>query len=69
MKVVATLQAENTVKNPVASREYLLKKARQVGVETCSAIIFHKDLPKGQGSMSICMEPRTRMHAVTMKKQ
>ena len=31
MKVVATLQAENTVKNPVANREDLLKKALQIG--------------------------------------
>jgi len=31
MKVVASLQAENTVKKPVASREDLLKKARQMG--------------------------------------
>jgi len=31
MKVVASLQAENTVKNPVANREDLLKKARQIG--------------------------------------
>ena len=31
MKVVATLQAENTVRIPVASREDLLKKARQIG--------------------------------------
>jgi multimeric flavodoxin WrbA len=31
MKVVATLQAENTEKNPVANREGLLKKARQIG--------------------------------------
>jgi len=31
MKVVASLQAENTVKNPVANREDLLKKARQMG--------------------------------------
>jgi len=31
MKVVATLQAENTVKNPVANREDLLKKAHQIG--------------------------------------
>jgi len=31
MKVVATLQAENTVKNPVANREDLLKKAIQIG--------------------------------------
>jgi multimeric flavodoxin WrbA len=31
MKVVATLQAENTVKNPVANREGLLNKARQIG--------------------------------------
>jgi multimeric flavodoxin WrbA len=35
MKVVATLQAENTVRNPVANREELLKKARQI-VGTCS---------------------------------
>ena len=31
MKVVASLQAENTVKNPVANREDLLNKARQIG--------------------------------------
>ncbi len=31
MKVVATLQAENTGKNPVVNREDLLKKARQIG--------------------------------------
>jgi multimeric flavodoxin WrbA len=31
MKVVATLQAENTVRNPVANREDLLEKARQIG--------------------------------------
>ena len=31
MKVVASLQAENTVKNPVTNREDLLKKARQIG--------------------------------------
>jgi len=31
MKVAATLKAENTVKNPVANREDLLKKARQIG--------------------------------------
>jgi len=31
MKVVASLQAENTVKKPVANREGLLKKARQIG--------------------------------------
>jgi multimeric flavodoxin WrbA len=31
MKIVASLQAEDTVKNPVASREDLLKKARQIG--------------------------------------
>jgi len=31
MKVVATLQAENTVRNPVANRKDLLKKARQIG--------------------------------------
>lgn len=31
MKVVASLQAEDTVKNPVANREDLLKKARQIG--------------------------------------
>ena len=31
MKVVASLQAEDTMKNPVASREDLLKKARQIG--------------------------------------
>jgi len=31
MKVVASLQAENTVKNPVAKREDLLKKAREIG--------------------------------------
>lgn len=31
MKVVASLQAENTVKNPAANREDLLKKARQIG--------------------------------------
>jgi len=31
MKVFASLQAENTVKNPVANREDLLKKARQIG--------------------------------------
>jgi len=32
MKVVASLQAEDTVKNPVANREDLLKKARQIGI-------------------------------------
>ncbi|RLI46955.1 hypothetical protein DRO69_01920 [Candidatus Bathyarchaeota archaeon] len=31
MKVVASLQAEDTVKNPVANREDLLEKARQIG--------------------------------------
>jgi multimeric flavodoxin WrbA len=31
MKVVASLQAEDTAKNPVANREDLLKKARQIG--------------------------------------
>ncbi len=31
MKVVASLQAEDTVKNPVANREDLLKKARRIG--------------------------------------
>jgi len=31
MKVVASLQAGNTVKNPAANREDLLKKARQIG--------------------------------------
>ena len=31
MKVVASLQAESTVKNPVVNREDLLKKARQIG--------------------------------------
>lgn len=31
MKVVASLQAENTVKNPVTGREDLLEKARQIG--------------------------------------
>ncbi|UCE16574.1 MAG: flavodoxin family protein [Candidatus Bathyarchaeota archaeon] len=31
MKVVATLVAEDTVKNPVANREDLLEKARQIG--------------------------------------
>jgi len=31
MKVVATLQAEDTVRNPVANREDLLKKARRIG--------------------------------------
>jgi multimeric flavodoxin WrbA len=31
MKVVASLQAENTVKNPVANREDLLEKAREIG--------------------------------------
>ena len=32
MKVVASLQAENTMKTPVANREDLLKKARQIGM-------------------------------------
>jgi len=32
MKIVASLQAEDTVKNPVANREDLLKKARQIGM-------------------------------------
>jgi len=31
MKVVASLQAENTVKNPVANRSDLLQKAHQIG--------------------------------------
>lgn len=31
MKVVATLQAENTVRNPVANRKDLLEKAHQIG--------------------------------------
>jgi multimeric flavodoxin WrbA len=31
MKIVASLQAEDTVKNPVANREDLLEKARQIG--------------------------------------
>ncbi len=31
MKVVASLQAENTVKNPVTGRKDLLEKARQIG--------------------------------------
>jgi len=31
MKAVASLQAENTMKNPVVNREDLLKKARQIG--------------------------------------
>jgi multimeric flavodoxin WrbA len=31
MKVVASLQAENTMKNPVVNREDLLKKTRQIG--------------------------------------
>jgi multimeric flavodoxin WrbA len=30
MKVIASLHAENTVKNPVANREDLLKKAREI---------------------------------------
>ena len=32
MKVVASLQAENVMKTPVANREDLLKKARQIGM-------------------------------------
>jgi multimeric flavodoxin WrbA len=32
MKIVASLQAEDTVKNPVANREDILKKARQIGM-------------------------------------
>lgn len=31
IKVVATLKAENTVKNPVFKRDGILKKARQIG--------------------------------------
>ena len=32
LKVVATLKAENTMRNPVANREDLLKKAHQIGI-------------------------------------
>jgi len=32
LKVVATLKAENTMRNPVANREDLLRKAHQIGI-------------------------------------